>query len=81
MRKIGDAIGEAIKMTIIQYMRKGSNLWTVVYSVFYLSKQIVVIRLYVHREYLQYTFKLGQISILYQPIRETSKESNPPPLG
>lgn len=73
LRKIGDAIGKAVKMTIIKYMRKGSNLWTVIYSVFYLSKQIVIIHLYVHREYLKYTFKLGQTGILNQPIRETSK--------
>lgn len=61
MRKIGDAIGEAVKMTIIKYMRKGSNLWTVVYSVFYLAKEIVVVHLYVRREYLQYTFKWGKL--------------------
>lgn len=56
-------------------------MWIVVYSAFYLSKQIVVMDLYAHREYLEYNFKLGQISIFYQPIRETIKEPNPPPLG
>lgn len=36
--------------------------------------------LYAHREYLEYYFKLRIISILYQPIRKTSKEPNLSPI-
>lgn len=63
-------------------MRKGANF---VDSRLFCILPFKTIKLllysYAHREYFQYNSKLGQISILYQSIRKTSKELNPLPLG